>query len=220
MRVYLLDAEKIDDYDYNRIFLRQTLKRKKKSQRFLKKEDAQRCIYAGALIKYFLKKETNYNDDPEIVYNKYGKPRFKDIQEFFFNISHSGKWVVLASSTNEVGVDIQKIVNKKYNISSIFFSPQEYSYILEAGNLAEQNRRFSEIWSLKECYLKYRGIGFAYGGNKISINPANMYMISDDGYAVENLYLRAYTFLEDYILTICGNDPEIDFEFVDKKCLF
>lgn len=219
MYIYLLDTEKIDDYSYTKIFSKQTIKRKKKAQRFIKKEDAQRCIFAGALIKYCLKKEKGIDTELEIVYNQFGKPRIKDLECFFFNISHSDKWVVLASSTREVGIDVQKIVNKKYDIGNNFFSHMESSYILDACDVIEYNKRFFEIWSLKESYLKYRGIGFAYGGSKVSINPVTMSLTSENGYEKENLNLKVYTFLEGYILAVCGEETEISFEFVDKQSL-
>lgn len=219
MRIYLTNITEIDDDDFFRIFSKQTVQRKRKAQSFLRKKDAIRCICAGALIQYCLLKERNINEELEMVYNQYGKPRVKDLDDFFFNISHSEEWVVLASSISEVGIDVQKIINKKFDTISPFFSDVEQEYVLKTSNRTERFRRQSVIWTLKECYLKYLGTGFAYGKSKIFINPRNMQVEFSDRNNGGNPKLQYYTFLRGYILAVCGDKTDVSFEFVDKDRL-
>ena len=46
-----------------------------------------------------------------LVYGKNGKPYFSDIGDFFFNISHSGDYLILAWSCHEIGVDMESVRN-------------------------------------------------------------------------------------------------------------
>ena len=66
-------------------------------------DDKLRCLGAGLLIE-LIKKKYNINSNP--VIDKFGKPYFEN-SDIYFNISHSGNYVVAAVSEHEIGVDIQ-----------------------------------------------------------------------------------------------------------------
>ena len=79
-----------------------------------------------------------------------------------FNISHSGNMtaVSLVKGTGfRTGCDVQLVKNRTntLKIAERFFSNSEVKYILsqkEKGN----DTAFFEIWTLKECYIKLRGL--------------------------------------------------------------
>ncbi len=78
---------------------------------------------------------------------------------FSFNISHSGEWLLIGITHNaDIGVDIE--CHKKVDslaISKRFFSPAEQLYLL--GNEEENTKRFFEIWTAKEAYIKALSTG-------------------------------------------------------------
>lgn len=74
-----------------------------------------------------------------ITYNKYGKPYLKN---FYFNISHSGRWVVLACANEDVGIDIEKI--QEEIVVESFFSEEERRYINEVND-GEKRERFTQV---------------------------------------------------------------------------
>ena len=42
--------------------------------------------------------------------NQYGKPYLSEHPDFYFNISHSGEYVLCAIDNNPIGVDIEEVV--------------------------------------------------------------------------------------------------------------
>ena len=80
-----------------------------------------------------------------------------------FNISHSGKMIVMAIACDVViGVDVEN-TSREYHSKSIIdnsFSKNEIEH-LNKLNPMYRNNSFFEIWTLKESYIKARGLGHA-----------------------------------------------------------
>ena len=57
--------------------------------------DKRKSLLAGILLKYALKEYAAHSGD-EIILTEHGKPYLKSNPEIFFNLSHSGKMVLLA----------------------------------------------------------------------------------------------------------------------------
>ena len=89
-----------------------------------------------------------------------GRPYFVD-RGADFNISHSGALaaVSLVCGANlRTGCDVE-LVRKRPRAQAIaeeFFSVPERDYVLFQEHFIEE--RFLEIWTLKECFLKLRGL--------------------------------------------------------------
>ena len=94
-----------------------------------------------------------------LVYDKYGKPSFKDEEDIFFNISHSGNYCVCAFSDKPVGVDIQMIRPLKQNIAEKYFNNKDVEYVYE--NEKEIVDRTIRVWCAKESFSKLTGKGFS-----------------------------------------------------------
>ena len=93
------------------------------------------------------------------VYN-FGKPSIKNVDKFKYNISHSGIWVVIAISSYEIGVDIEEISNRREILSNLelLFSKREIEY-LRLKSKQNMMERFAQFWTVKESYLKHKGVG-------------------------------------------------------------
>lgn len=99
--------------------------------------------------------------DLEMYYGEKGKPYLKDYP-FYFNLSHSGSYVVCAFSRQEVGVDIQQY--KRTDIDRLaerFFSEEEKKALKACHNLKEREQMFYQLWTRKEAYGKLTGEGIA-----------------------------------------------------------
>ena len=98
--------------------------------------------------------------------NRYGKPVIVSSQQakpLFFNLSHSSERLVLAIAVHiGIGVDIE-FCNKPRRVVKIadrYFSPSELEELLALPE-ADQLKRFYDLWTLKEAYIKARGLGLA-----------------------------------------------------------
>src|SRR5690554_797379 len=100
--------------------------KQKRVKRFLKYEDSLRTLIAEVLIRKIIMQELKIpNGEIFFKINNYGKPYLKDWDEFHFNISHSGKWVVCAISNKPVGIDVERIKDLNIKIADRFFSKEE-----------------------------------------------------------------------------------------------
>jgi hypothetical protein len=96
----------------------------------------------------------------EIITNENGRPFFRS-GTLDFNISHSGNLAAVSIVKGKnifTGCDVE-LIRKKTNamqIAESFFTAQEVEYILEGNHFIDA--RFFQIWTLKECFLKLRGL--------------------------------------------------------------
>jgi 4'-phosphopantetheinyl transferase len=94
---------------------------------------------------------------------EHGKPRLaaRHGEDLSFSISHTSSVVaVLVVRGAEVGVDVERI-DRDFRVESIaqrFFSPAEREALL-ALEEHRRARRFFQLWTAKEAYLKARGLG-------------------------------------------------------------
>ncbi|UZJ44552.1 4'-phosphopantetheinyl transferase superfamily protein [Marinimicrobium sp. C6131] len=112
-----------------------------------------------------------------------GKPRLSDdspMSELSFNLSHSRDWLAIGITVNKpIGVDLQHRHHQKplTELAERFFSGAEAN---ELANLPEsrQSEHFFRLWTLKEAYLKARGLGIANGLDKARFHIDNNGLIT------------------------------------------
>lgn len=99
--------------------------------------------------------------DLEMYYGEKGKPFLKDYP-FYFNLSHSGSYVVCACSGQEVGVDIQQYKRTDIvRLAERFFSVKEKKALKACHDRKELEQLFYQLWTRKEAYGKLTGEGIA-----------------------------------------------------------
>jgi len=131
-----------------------------------------------------------------------------DRPDFHYNLSHSGRYVVIAWGNTEVGVDVQQhdTTADLEGIGARFFTSDELIYIREDAN--QRTERFYEIWTKKESCLKYTGEGL----------KRNMRSFST--LAPEPSLRYWYRKLDaDHSLCLYAADQEITFELLDIRQL-
>jgi 4'-phosphopantetheinyl transferase len=87
-----------------------------------------------------------------------------------FSISHTHSLIVLAVTRGRaLGVDVENVCARdaSLDIAERFFSPSEVA-TLAGAPAKEQRDRFFEYWTLKESYIKARGMGLSLPLDKFS----------------------------------------------------
>ena len=85
-----------------------------------------------------------------------GKPYLSDLHSVSFNISHCRKGVLCALDSESVGADAQDRIKNSRDIAERVFSLAE----MDEYRLSDQPERyFTRIWSMKESFVKYSGVG-------------------------------------------------------------
>ena len=99
-----------------------------------------------SLLSSYLKNQLSRE---ELLKNENGKPYFANGP--YFNISHSGRYVLMAVSTSEIGVDIEEIKNKDMSSLVRIFNEAEAKMIKEHSD-------FYYLWCAKESLIKCMGL--------------------------------------------------------------
>jgi 4'-phosphopantetheinyl transferase len=94
----------------------------------------------------------------------YGRPFLSNPLDpgFSFNISHTAGMVACAIAAEpEIGIDVEETGRaRSVDLPRRFFS-QDEADALDALPDSERQLRFYEYWTLKEAYIKARGLGLA-----------------------------------------------------------
>jgi len=128
--------------------------------------DRHRALVSRALLRETLSRYAPVHPgDWEFVVGAHGKPAIAAPAglRLRFNLSHTGSLVAcVLTLDDEIGVDLEDTtrVLDPLELAERVFSPEELAAL---QSLAPQPRRqrFFENWTLKEAYLKARGLGFA-----------------------------------------------------------
>ncbi len=120
-----------------------------------------RYILRTTLSKYFKKISPA---EWEFKFNPFGRPFIANKnrpENLHFNISHSDGVVVCAfANTEDVGVDIESSKREcsYLELAERYFSKLEFEK-LKSNAESEIPREFFKFWTLKESYIKARGMG-------------------------------------------------------------
>jgi len=108
----------------------------------------------------------------EFQFNDYGKPRVSDQSNIKFNLSHSGKYLLIGIGRHhEVGVDTE-IYNETIDhldLARSVFSQQERT-ALELLSDGERIHAFYRCWSMKESFIKAVGRGLQLPLDQFSVD--------------------------------------------------
>jgi 4'-phosphopantetheinyl transferase len=136
-------------------------------QRFRFAKDRHEYLVTRALVRTSLSKYVEVAPHTwHFENNAYGKPVItypQGILPLSFNLSNTdGLIVCLIALDREVGVDVENInwSGETIEIADRFFSPSEVA-ALRALPVEAQRHRFFEYWTLKEAYIKARGMGLS-----------------------------------------------------------
>lgn len=144
-----------------------------KVDRYIFEKDQHNSLVTRALLRFLLSIYTNKVPEYfEFVENDFGKPELKpgciDIP-VRFNISHSGGVTACALViNNDIGLDVEDCQRKiDLGIADRFFSKSEADYLNNCRE-AEKQSVFLDLWTLKESYIKARGMGLSIALDKFS----------------------------------------------------
>ena len=124
---------------------------KEKALRYKNEVDQIRSLASAYLINSLSKEPLLFNDT--------GKPFFENGP--YFNVSHSGKYIVMAVSQKEIGVDIEECIAKDMSPLIRIFNEAEAKMIKEHSD-------FYYLWCAKESLIKCIGSSI----NKIKEIPS------------------------------------------------
>jgi 4'-phosphopantetheinyl transferase len=193
--LWYLDTISIDKVDMEGILKSLPVEVSKEVIRFQNHEDRRLKLFSKLIVqKYhkFLNEKFSWSSWQT---SEGGKPFYPGGKKF--NISHSGSFVAVAFSDNEIGLDIE--ICTDFDITTVI----DYLHVKEKKFIADSNNpcdAFFTVWTRKEAYLKAKGIGIVEGLNHENcLEPS----IGLD----EKWFLTSLSIIEQYKLAICSQIP-------------
>lgn len=151
------------------------------------------CVAAGLL----LTKVLGINGvAPTLAYGENGKPYLADNPDTYFSITHSDKWVFLAVSDSEVGIDAQAPRKVCPRLAARSTTAEELAWVK-----LDTEPHFTRLWTMKEAYLKFTGTGLTVPIREVTISvpPA-------DGYDEQNHCYWSLLSYEGIPLSVCSKN--------------
>lgn len=170
--------------------------REKVKKHFIKSDTLKRkeSVAAKALLCFLLKKHYKLFDFT-VDCDKNGKPFITD-SEIFFNLSHSGSYVLCAVGNEKIGCDIQEIKKCNLKVAQRFFTESECICLEKSENKALD---FTSLWSLKESVLKFSGEGIVGGLDRYDFSE----YYNKGSFTYEGLCFDRFEF-ENFVASICS----------------
>lgn len=173
-----------------------TIERQCRIKQAVKPEKSLQLYVSSLLLGYVLNQYGKKLNDVKVT--ELGKPYIEN--DLCFNISHSGKYVVMAVDRNDIGVDIQEKIPVSNAAPKLFLNNDDLNSILP-------NKYYhSYIWCRKEALLKCLGVGWN-GKKEVKLSVLE----SKVEFERNEYFLTDYPISENYFLTLCEKNNHKDF---------
>lgn len=184
--LYVIENEALDENFIENSKPYMSKERIRKLVQLKSMNDRLNCCAAFMLLRYALYNEYNEIEMPEFGYEKREKPYLANIKGLHFNFSHCKTAVACILSKENTAVDIMDIRSIKSSVVKRCCSDEEKQRIENSNKL---DREFTRLWTRKECFVKYTGLGLLQDFSEITDNTKGMENI----YTIEkSLYIMSY----------------------------
>lgn len=178
MKWYRYDIRELTETEYQKWYSLMSAEKKARVDRFRQPDDKKRTVAGEMLARKAIAQWCGVEAE-SIKFDtaEHGKP-FAVGLDVEINISHSGNMVVCAVSDQPVGIDIELIRPVDLRTAKHFCTPEDLEYLFGHTPSEEEFikteeeailHRFFQIWTVKEAYCKWSGIGIV-GGKTITMN--------------------------------------------------
>ena len=186
---------------------------REQQQRFVFEKDRHRYLVTRALVRTVLARATAVAPHAlRFVANDYGKPALaaEAADDLAFNVSHAGNLVVLAIARGgALGVDTEGVESRisTDDLADRFFAREEADE-LRTQPAERRQQRFFEYWTLKESYIKARGMGLSLPLDRFGFRfPApervSLWTHADVDHAPQRWRFRQYV-TDGHLIALCA----------------
>ena len=180
MEYIIKNINDISDDNINDIYYIINKEKRIKINKIINKKRRKLAIISEVILMELLNKNNlKYN---RLIY-KYNSNGKEYIDGIYYSKSYSFDCVIVGTSKNEIGLDIEKIrkVNKKTIYQ--FANEKEIEFINNSNNYYES---FFKIFTLKESYIKMKGLNLSYIKNidTYNLKDCDIIQFEKNGYYI------------------------------------
>ncbi|GEM_PF-2327988 len=157
-------------------------------------------------------KKQGYDFDFEIEKDSKGKPFFVNRKDIFFSISHTREYIAICFDNKPIGIDMETIREKKIPLAERFFNTKEVDYLKSIKNresnefsftsFEDTDLAFTQLWTIKEAYVKMIGQGIANNFKNIDLSPKDFLL--NQNYIKNQIKIKSIFFTDKSLfLSIC-----------------
>ena len=173
-----------------------------KALRYRMPQDAFNYVLGKLMLKKGLKELGLDNDLEKVQFNKNEKPFLENV---FFNISHSGNYIVCAvTQDGEIGIDLEKPRDISLEDFEMNFTKKEWTNITTHSFPL---KKFYWYWVRKESIIKALGVNLSYL-NQIELESGKDFFIENG----KRWFLKDLNFGNNCFFAICS---EVEYEKVE-----
>lgn len=173
--------------------------RRDKIQRLSHKSDKLRSLGAGLLMEKFI-------GDKPVKIGDYGKPYCENGK--YFNLSHSGDYVIFAVGDDAVGCDIEREKPADFErLGKIVFHENEIKILKKAKNKQDY---FYKLWTRKEAFIKCLGEGFHFKTTSLDFS-----LMPDSFEYNDCTYFFKEYMLSGFKIMLCGKKNDFPKDIVE-----
>jgi 4'-phosphopantetheinyl transferase len=145
---------------------------------------------------------------------EYGRPEITNphpaVRGLVFNVSHTKDCIVLAVTRDRaLGVDVESLQKSRsgLDLATRVFTPREVA-VMRALPDTRHPEHFLELWTLKEAYIKARGMGLSlaperFGFELASDSTLSIYLAADLNDDPARWWFKQWRLTNDHILALC-----------------
>ena len=210
IRVYYTDTKPLENPEtFERIFEALPGYRREKIEKLKLGRDRNLSAAAGFLLMRAAE-DAGLDACEKIETNVYGKPFFAGRPDIDFSLSHSGEMALCAIADVPVGCDIEKTGRNRMAVAERFFTPEEKEILKSVKDADLRNEEFYRLWTLKESFIKCRGLGISLALDSFSVTADdNGFCARMNGILQNNIFVER-KYADGYSAALCmeTSDPE------------
>lgn len=131
--------------------------RVKKINSYINEKDKILSLMAELTARYDIcRKGISGNKSIRFSCGAYGKPFLENNKDYHFSYSHTDGCIAFVCDSSETGIDVELCRQTEFDFTEYVLTSDETEYLKKSSDKISD---FYRIWTSKEAYLKYLGVG-------------------------------------------------------------